>query len=206
MGGVPGGGFGSGKRGLSFRLLGNGRHFAGLLARGLLAPEACALAVAARATAILARVVSWPARGTHATCTLDGLTRLPFAVYAVNSSDRSPAVTATSPAAVAVTGGAEPDAVSVRGPLRERAVVGDLRSRQIAGACLVPSVTLVLRLAVSVTVAAFRPARWVTAARARVTATPVVVGRIGWPAVPAAGNVAVTSVLTGREAEENAQV
>jgi len=224
---------------LSFRFLGNGRHFAGLSA-----VETGAFAGADPVTAILAKVVSWPAWGTHATCTLDGLARRLFAVRAVNTSDRLLAVTVTSPAAVAVTGGAEPDAVSVRRPLREAAgdleavaagdleavaagdleavaagelemavvgdlemaVAGDLRSRQITATCLVPSVTLVLRLAVSVTAAAFSRARSATAARGRVTAIPVPVGWIGWPAVPAAGNVAVTSVLTGSDAEGNAQV
>src|SRR5215831_2720474 len=136
---------------------------------------------------------------------LDGLAWLPFAGRAVNSSDRPPAVTVTSPAA-AVTVGAAPDAVSVTGPPREMAVAGDLRSRQGAVACRVPSATLVLRLAASVTAAAFSRARSATAARGRVTAIPVPVGRIGWPAVPAAGNVAVTSVLTGSDAEGNAQV
>src|SRR5215469_5384366 len=137
---------------------------------------------------------------------LDGLAWLPLAVRAVNTRDRPPAVTVTSPAATAVTGGAEPDAVSVRGPLREMAVADDLRSRQIAVVCLVPSVTSVLRLAVSVTAAAFSRARSATAARGRVIAIPVPVGRIGWPAVPTAGKVAVTSVLTGRDAEGSAQV
>jgi hypothetical protein len=39
-----------------------------------------------------------------------------------------------------------------------------------------------------------------------VTAIPVLAGWIGGPAVPAAGKVAVTSVLTSRDAEGNAQV
>jgi len=211
---------------LSFRFLGNGRHFAGLSA-----VETGAFAGADPVTAILAKVVSWPAWGTHATCTLDGLARRLFAVRAVNTSDRLLAVTVTSPAAVAVTGGAEPDAVSVRRPLREAAgdleavaagdleavaagelemavvgdlemaVAGDLRSRQITATCLVPSVTLVLRLAVSVTAvafdltpaalspapAAFGRTRSVTAARGRATAIPVPVGWIGWPAFPEVG-------------------
>jgi hypothetical protein len=182
----------------------------------------------------LARVVSWPARGTHATCTrdglagtldglvctfgrlgrtpeglcrtFDGLARRIFAVRAVNSSDKPLALTVTSPAAAAMTGGAEPDAVSVRGLPREMGVAGDLRPRQIAVTCLAPSVTLMLRLAVSLTAAAFGPTRLATAARGRVTAIPVPVGWTGWPGAPAAGKVAVTSVLTGRDAEPSTQV
>ena len=76
----------------------------------------------------------------------------------------------------------------------------------IAVACLVSSVTLVLRLAVSVTAVAFCPARSATAGSGSVTAIPVPDGWTGWPAVPVAGNVAVTSVLTGRDAEGNTQV
>ena len=104
-----------------------------------------------------------------------------------------------------MTPGAAPDAVSISGP-RGMAAAGDLRSRQITVAWLVASVTVVPRLAVSVTAAACSRARSATAARGRVTAIPVPVGWIGWPAVPAAGKVAVTSVLTGCDAEGNAQV
>ncbi len=104
-----------------------------------------------------------------------------------------------------MTAGAGPDAVSVRGPLRGMAVAGDLRFGQIAAAWLVPSLTLVPRLAVSVTVVC-RRARAVIAARGRVTAMPAPVGWTGWPTVPVAGKVAVTSVLTGRDAEGNVQV
>ena len=131
---------------------------------------------------------------------------LPLAGRAVNSSDRPTAVTLTPPGELTVTGGVGPDAVSVSGALREMAVAGDLRSGQIAVACLVPSVTFVVRLAVSVTAAAFSRPRSATAPRGRVTVVPVPVGWIGWPAVPAAGKVAVTSVLTGRDAEGNAQM
>jgi hypothetical protein len=85
------------------------------------------------------------------------------------------------------------------------AVTGDLRPRQIAVTCLVPSVILVLRLAVSFTSAGFgratraiparsrvramrvSRARSATAARGRVTAILVPVGWIGWPTLPDVG-------------------
>jgi hypothetical protein len=87
---APGGGVGSGKRGFSVMPLGNGRHFAGLSAG-----ETGALAGAGPGTVILARVVSWPVAGAHATGMFDGLAVWPFVVGAVNSSDRPEAVTVT---------------------------------------------------------------------------------------------------------------
>jgi hypothetical protein len=137
---------------------------------------------------------------------LDGPASPPPGVRPVNSSAKRAAEKVTSPGESTVTGAAAPDAVSVRGRPREMAVAGDLRSRQIAAPRLVPSVTLVLRFAVSRTAAAFSRARSATAARGRVTAIPMPVGWIGLPAVPAAGKVPVTRVLTGRGTEGNAQV
>jgi hypothetical protein len=101
--------------------------------------------------------------------------------------------------------GAVPDAVSVSGPLRGMAAADDVKCCQIAVPALVPSVTWVLSPAVSVTVAAFSRVRSATAAGGRVTAILVPVGLSGWPTVPAAGKVALTCVLTGRDPEGNAQ-
>jgi hypothetical protein len=80
---------------------------------------------------------------------------------------------------------------------------GDLKFRQVEVADLVPSLTPVLRPAISVTAAAFSLARSAAAAGGRLTVILVPAGWIGWPAVPVAGKVAVIWALTGCGPEGN---